>query len=104
MEGSRDKRFMLVGIVIFLLVILSSFLDSSHHLPPPSSTAPARTPVVYLDTGTGCEYLLLPGAALTPRMTANGHQMCIALPPVAAAPKGAGQGTPPAPPAAKPQH
>lgn len=88
MEIGRDRKFMSVGIIIFLLVILSNFLDGSRKPPTAAKTA-AAAPVVYLDASTGCEYLLLPGAGLTPRLEPNGRQRCYAPPPAVPATGGA---------------
>lgn len=94
MEISRDRKFMSVGIIIFLLVILSNFLDSSHKVSPAKAAPPG--PVVYLDAGTGCEYLLLPGAGLTPRLAPDGRQRCH-VPPAGPTSDGARRRTPGAP-------
>jgi hypothetical protein len=96
-EISRDRKFMSVGIIIFLLVILSNFLDGSRKVPAAAKTA-AAAPVAYLDADTGCEYLLLPGAGLTPRLEPNGRQRCH-VPPSAPATGGAAKGPPPVAPA-----
>ena len=79
MEVSRDKKFVGIGVVIFLFVVLSNFLDGKH-TPPDGHKSRSQAPVVYVDKETGCEYLMLGDTALVPRLEASGQPRCSGRP------------------------
>lgn len=73
------KVFEYVGIVAAAFIIVISIATLVGEVTPYDSTDPVdgRSGMrLYTDAGTGCQYVGAPSVGLTPRMAADGRQVC----------------------------
>ncbi|TQI78737.1 hypothetical protein FHU10_1222 [Serratia fonticola] len=74
---SAAKKVILVALTAVIVLPLFSWLSFKAGFLTDETDGTSRSGMaLYIDAGTGCQYLAVSGSGITPRMDKDGYQVC----------------------------